>query len=79
MNAGLAEPGVGATAFLLVMGTLFMMAEKGVFTLDETHSVIDTALSILKSDGDTNKTLPEATAVSARALLENIRASLQKQ
>lgn len=77
MNAGLAEPGVGAASFLLIMGTLFMMLEKSVFTLDEANSVIDTALGILKSDGDTNKTLPEATVASASALLESIRASLK--
>lgn len=79
MNAGLSEPGVGVSAFLLCMTILFTMMEKGLFSPDETHSILDTALNTLKSDRETDKTLPEATVVSAIELLENIRQGLTAQ
>ena len=76
MNAGLSEPGVGVSAFLLCMTILFTMMEKGVFSSDEAHNILDTALNTLKSDRETDKTLPEETVTSALNLLENIRKSL---
>jgi hypothetical protein len=79
MNAGLSEPGVGVSAFLLSMTILFMMIEKGTFSSGEAHSILDTALNVLKADNEVDKTLPEATVASALELLENIRQSLTTQ
>jgi hypothetical protein len=76
MDTGLAEPGVGISAFLLSLGLFFTLTEKGLLSSNDARNIVDLALRNLESDGETGKALPEEMAVSARHILQSIRVQL---